>query len=127
MKIIIKESQIKIFEESAYGDDIQRKKNELSKLKFDNKEILNQIEKLEKEIEFLEKITSPKIYTGVVKHHTTKEPYIIARSLFKKGVNDYVQLSVYVGKLKDFNNDKDSPEVMKVAKKKIQDKISKII
>lgn len=124
MKELIKKLLREQYDED---ENLKRKKEELSILKSNNMEILNQIENLEKEIDFLEKTSSPKIYTGIAKHHTTKEPYIIARSLFKKGINDYIQLSAYIGKLKDFNNDKNSPEVMKIAKKKIKDKISKII
>ncbi len=134
MKIFLKESQFKkLMESSSDYDDNQDlenlkiKKEELSKLKLDNMETLQRIEKLENEIDILERITSPSIYTGVAKHHTTKEPYIIARSTFRRGKNDYVELSAYVGKLKDFNGDKDSPEVMKIGKRKIQNKLAKIL
>ena len=105
---------------------LDKKREELSNMEFEHSEILQRVESLKKEIDILERKTSPKIYTAIVKHHTTKEPYIIARSVFRRGKNNYVQLSVYVGKLKDFGNDKDSPDAIKVGERKIKEKIKSL-
>ena len=72
-------------------------------------------------------IMFPKIYFGKAKHHTSKEPYIIARCPYKKGVNDYVHFRVYVGAISKFPKGVDDPEVKKIALLKIRNKIKKLI
>jgi hypothetical protein len=75
------------------------------------------------DVEMLKNRLFPSIYFGIAKHHTTKEPYIIARSMWKKGINDYAQLSSYIGPVANFKNGVEDDEVKKIALDKIRKKI----
>ena len=86
-------------------------------------DILKREAELASKVEEFKNRIFPSIYFGTVKHHTTKEPYIIARSLWKKGTNDYAQLSAYIGAVAKFPKGIDDVEVMKIAKDKIRKKI----
>lgn len=86
-------------------------------------DILKKESELSQEVVELKSRLFPSIYFGVAKHHTTKEPYIIARNLWKKGKNDYAQLSAYVGSLSKFPKGLEDPEAKKIASHKIRKKI----
>jgi len=86
-------------------------------------DVLKREDELSCRVEEFKNRIFPSIYFGTVKHHTTKEPYIIARSLWKKGTNDYAQLSAYIGPVAKFPKGIDDVEVMKIAKEKIRKKI----
>lgn len=86
-------------------------------------DILKREAELSGAVEELKNRLFPSIYFGTVKHHTTKEPYIIARSLWKKGTNDYSQLSAYIGAVAKFPKGLEDAEVMVIAKDKIRKKI----
>jgi len=104
---------------------LNNKREELSKLEDEYGEVFYNMKNLKNEIEELENRISPKIYFTTAKHHTTKEPYIIARSMFKKGLNDYVQLSSYIGPVSKFADGIDDEEVKKIALDKIRLQIKK--
>ena len=86
-------------------------------------DILKKESTLSKKVEELKNRLFPSIYFGTAKHHTTKEPYIIARSLWKKGTSDYAQLSAYIGPVSKFPKGTNDPEVMNIANDKIRKKI----
>ncbi len=86
-------------------------------------EVLNRESQLSKRVDELKNRLFPSIYFGKAKHHTTKEQYIIARSMWKKGKNDYAQLSAYIGPVSNFPKGVNDDQVMKIALDKIRKKI----
>ena len=99
--------------------------NDLLSLREKYETILLKEAELSKKVEELKNRIFPSIYFGTAKHHTTKEPYIIARSMWKKGLNDYSQLSAYIGPVAKFPKGVNDPEVKKIALDKIRKKIQK--
>jgi len=100
-----------------------QKNSDLVTIHKDYEKILNQEKILSKDVESLKNRLFPPIYFGTTKHHSTKEPFIIARSLWKKGTNDYAQLSVYIGPVANFKNGIEDEEVKRIALEKIRKKI----
>jgi hypothetical protein len=113
--------KIKYSEELA---SLKQAREKLAQLRKDYSKELEIIEYFKNLKDDLDKRQNPKVYLGLGKHHTSKEPFIIGRSVWKKGVNDYAHLSAYVGPLTKFNGDKNSPEAMKIAVEKIKNKIN---
>jgi len=97
--------------------------NDLLSLREKYETILLKEAELSKKVEELKNRIFPSIYFGTAKHHTPKEPYIIARSMWKKGLNDYSQLSAYIGPVAKFQKGVNDPEVKKIALDKIRKKI----
>lgn len=104
---------------------LKEKKEELERLEKEYGDVFNKMKTLHNDIKLLENRISPEIYFTTAKHHTTKEPYIIARSMYKKGLNDYVQLSSYIGPVSKFTNGIEDEEVKKIALDKIRAQIKK--
>ncbi len=100
--------------------------SKLMSIKEQNSEILKEISELESDVEDLKNRIFPTIYLGQAKHHSTKEPYIIARCPWRKGKNDYAHLRVYVGKTSNFKEGLKDPEVLKIAQNKIRLKIRQL-
>jgi len=100
----------------------REKLKELERVHGKDIEALTYIQKLKDDKESRE---NPKVYLGVGKHAVTKLPYIIGRSVWRKGVNDFDNKSVYVGSLSKFDGNKDHPEAMKIAIDKMKKKIAK--
>jgi len=97
--------------------------NDLLSLREKYETILLKEAELSKKVEELKNRIFPSIYFGTAKHHTTKEPYIIARSMWKKGLNDYSQLSAYIGPVAKFQKGVNDTEVKKITLNKIRKKI----
>lgn len=113
-------------QKTEYADELGtliQKSSDLMALKSKYTEILNLEKSLTSDVEMLKNRLFPSIYFGTAKHHTTKEPYIIARSMWKKGLNDYAQLSAYIGPVANFKNGVEDEEVKKIALDKIRKKI----
>lgn len=113
-------------EKSEYEDELGtliQKTSDLLVLQVKYSDILNLEKSLSSDVEILKNRIFPSIYFGTAKHHTTKEPYIIARSMWKKGLNDYAQLSAYIGPVANFKNGVKDAEVKKIALDKIRKKI----
>ena len=113
-------------EKSEYEDELGtliQKTSDLLVLQVKYSDILNLEKSLSSDVEILKNRIFPSIYFGTAKHHTTKEPYIIARSMWKKGLNDYAQLSAYIGPVANFKNGVKDDEVKKIALDKIRKKI----
>ena len=113
-------------QKAEYADELGilvQKKSDLLALQAKYSDILNLEKSLSSDVEMLKNRLFPSIYFGTAKHHTTKERYIIARSMWKKGLNDYAQLSAYIGPVANFKNGVEDEEVMKIALDKIRKKI----
>jgi hypothetical protein len=102
-----------------------KKKSDLLALESEYSKILELSKTLSQDVEILTNRLFPSIYFGTAKHHTTKEPYIIARSMWKKGINDYDQLSAYIGPVSKFKNGIEDEEVKAIALDKMRKKIQK--
>jgi hypothetical protein len=113
-------------EKSDYADELGnliQKTSDLMVLHTKYSDVLNLEKSLSSDVETLKNRIFPSIYFGTAKHHTTKEPYIIARSMWKKGLNNYAQLSAYIGPVANFKNGVKDAEVKKIALDKIRKKI----
>lgn len=117
-------SQDKI-EYSEEIDSLIKTYDELMEVRKEYAEMLAREKFLSKSVEELKNRLYPSVYFSTSKHHTTKEPYIIARSMWKKGVSDYDQLSAYVGPIKRFEKGIEDPEVLKIGTEKIRQSIRK--
>ena len=109
-----------------FADEVGRliqKFSDLLILQKEHSQILNLEKSLVSEVELLKNRLFPSIYFGIAKHRTTKDPYIIARSMWKKGLNDYAQLSAYIGPVANFKNGVEDEAVKKIALDKIRKKI----
>jgi hypothetical protein len=122
IKLVEKVVNEDVSEESRILDS---KKKELSDMERQYGDAFNKMNSLHNEIQQLENRISPNIYFTTAKHHTTKEPYIIARSMYKKGTNDYVQLSAYIGPVSKFLNGVEDEQVKQIALDKIRAQIRK--
>jgi hypothetical protein len=103
------------------------KSSNLAHLEEKYKDVLNEVNQLRDDITELKNRIFPTIYLGKAKHHTSKEPYIIARTPWRKGTNDYIHLRVYIGALSKFKGGMEDPEVMKIALQKMREKIQSIL
>jgi hypothetical protein len=113
-------------EKTEYADELGKliqKTSDLLILQSKYADVLNLEKSLSSDVEILKNRLFPSIYFGTAKHHTSKEPYIIARSMWKKGLNDYAQLSAYIGPVANFKNGVNDKEVKKIALEKIRNKI----
>ena len=113
-------------EKSEYEDelgDLIKKASDLMILQTKYSDILNLEKSLSSDVEMLKKRLFPSIYFGTAKHHTTKEPYIIARSMWRRGLNDFAHLSAYIGPVANFKNGVKDEDVKKIALDKIRKKI----
>jgi len=113
-------------DKSKYSNLIQlliQKSSDLVTIQKEYEQVLTTHKNLSKEVEILRNRLFPAIYFGTAKHHTTKEPYIIARSMWKKGVNDYDQLSAYIGPVAKFKHGLEDEEVKIIALEKMRKKI----
>lgn len=132
MKYIISESQYNMLNEqdspymSELNSDENKYKEELDSISEEYREILERREVLLKKVAEIERRVNPQIYLGTAKHHSSKKPYIVARSPWRKGTNDYAHLRVYVGSLENFDGGINDPQVKAIALKKIQDKINQL-
>ena len=111
---------------SEYSDEINQliqKNSDLVAIRKEYENIFSKEKDLSVDVEMLRGRLFPSIYFGTAKHHRTKLPFIVARSLWKKGLNDYAQLSVYVGPVSKFKNGIEDEEVKKIALEKMRKKI----
>ena len=120
LKTLTNEDRVKYSEELKL---LIQKNSDLVAIHKQYEDILNKEKVLSKDVESLKNRLFPPIYFGTSKHHSTKEPFIIARSLYKKGTNDYAQLSVYVGAVSSFKNGIEDEEAKKIALEKMRKKI----
>jgi hypothetical protein len=100
-----------------------QKASDLLILRKENEKLFSLEKSLSEDVEMLKNRLFPSIYFGVAKHHSTKVPYIIARSMWKKGYKDYAQLSAYIGPVSNFKNGIEDEEVKNIALDKIRKKI----
>lgn len=96
-------------------------------LKEKYKEILQELEGYDKDIQELENRLFPVVYLGQAKHHSTKQPYIVGRTAWKKGVNDYIHLRVHLGSVTKYKLGIEDPEVKRLATQKMREKIKQIL
>jgi hypothetical protein len=101
--------------------------NNLAHLENKYKDVLEGINRQRQIVEELKNRLFPPLYMGVAKQQTSKEPYIVARTPWRKGVNDFIHLRVYVGAISNFKGGKDDPEAKKIALYKMRKKIQSIL
>lgn len=103
------------------------KSSDLESLEEKYKNQLETIEKLRKDVVELKNRLLPTIYLGKAKHHTSKEPYIVARTAWRKGKNDFIHLRVHIGAVSKFKDGINDPEVKQIALQKMREKIQSIL
>jgi hypothetical protein len=101
--------------------------SDLAHLEEKYKDILEGLGKLRESVDGLRNRLFPPLYMGVAKQKTTKQEYIVCRTPWRRGVNDFVHLRVYVGALSNFKGGKDDPEAKKIALFKMRKKIQSIL
>lgn len=103
------------------------KYSNLTQLEEKYKDLLQEIDKLRGDVVELKNRLFPTIYLGTAKHHTSKEPYIVARTPWRKGKNDFIHLRVHIGAVSKFKEGINDPEVKRIALQKMRDKIQSIL
>ena len=103
------------------------KHSDLTLIEEKYKNVLDEIERLRKDVPELKNRLFPAIYLGTAKHHSTKEPYIVARTPWRKGTNDYIHLRVHIGSVSKFKGGINDPEVKRIALQKMREKIQSIL
>ena len=103
------------------------KSSNLTQLEDKYKDLLQEINKLREDVVELKNRLFPTIYLGTAKHHTSKEPYIVARTPWRKGKNDFIHLRVHIGAISKFKEGINDPEVKRLAIQKMRAKIQSIL
>jgi hypothetical protein len=103
------------------------KHSNLTQLEYKYKGLLQEIDKLREDVIELKNRLFPTIYLGTAKHHTSKEPYLVGRTAWRKGKNDFIHLRVHIGAVSKFKEGINDPEVKLIALQKMREKIQSIL
>ena len=99
------------------------KSSNLAHLQTEYGDLLAHLGQLSKDIAELKKRLFPPLYFSKVKHHSTKEPYIIAATPWQISENENVNFRVYIGALSKFKGGMEDPEVKRIALQKMREKL----